>query len=237
MEQILHPAESRGHAHHGWLDSYHSFSFAGYYDPNRIRFGALRVLNDDSVLGGRGFGQHPHDNMEIISIPLEGALLHQDNTGTRAVIREGDVQVMSAGTGIVHSEMNASDKEPVRFLQIWVFPDKENVKPRYDQKNFSEQLKKDGLFNVVAPMDSDGEGVKIHQDAWFELGQLRAGHQYDHQLHDPKHGVYAFVIEGSGTINGVNLKKRDGLGLHDAAHLQIVPETDMKLLLMEIPLL
>src|SRR5215218_3902522 len=171
MNTVLHKAATRGHASHGWLDSWHTFSFAGYHDPSRVHFGVLRVLNDDTVAAGMGFGKHPHDNMEIISIPLEGSLEHQDSMGTKQIIKQGDVQVMSAGTGIAHSEKNASSIEPVKFLQIWVFPNKKNVTPRYDQQTFTDADKQNKLITVVSPIN-DGEGVHIYQDAWFSLGNL-----------------------------------------------------------------
>ena len=167
MKTILHKADTRGHANHGWLNSYHTFSFAGYYDPNRTHFGVLRVLNDDTVAGAMGFGAHPHDNMEIISIPTSGDLEHQDSMGNKQVIKEGDVQVMSAGTGVTHSEKNKNQDKEVKFFQIWVFPNKKNVAPRYDQKNFSAVDKHNKLLTVVSPLGSADGGVQIHQDAWF----------------------------------------------------------------------
>lgn len=175
MKTTLHKAATRGHANHGWLDSWHTFSFANYYDPSRIHFGALRVLNDDTVAPGMGFGRHPHDNMEIVSIPLEGDLEHGDNMGNQTVIQQGDVQAMSAGTGIVHSEKNKNNDRQVKFLQIWVFPNKRNVQPRYDQKTFSEAEKKNTLLTVVSPLDTNDGGIQIHQDAWFSLGKLDNG--------------------------------------------------------------
>ena len=174
MKKVIHKAATRGHANHGWLNSYHSFSFAGYYNPERIHFGALRVLNDDSVAAGMGFGTHPHDNMEIISIPLSGDLKHKDSMGTEATIKQGDIQVMSAGTGISHSEMNANKDKEVKFLQIWVFPNKKNVQPRYGQITLDESKMKNNLLQVVSP-NADDEGVWIHQDAWFSMGRLDEG--------------------------------------------------------------
>jgi redox-sensitive bicupin YhaK (pirin superfamily) len=171
MKTILHKADSRGHADHGWLNAHHSFSFAGYHDPERIHFGALRVLNDDIVAGGMGFGAHSHDNMEIITIPLSGQLEHKDSMGNTGVISKGEVQVMSAGTGIQHSEKNKNPDQPVNLLQIWVFPDKKNVAPRYDQKAFDLSAARNRLLNIVSPMGS-AEGLNIHQHAWFHLGKL-----------------------------------------------------------------
>src|SRR5690606_20497754 len=171
MKKIIHRANTRGYANHGWLKSYHTFSFANYYDPERMHFGALRVLNDDTVAGGMGFGKHPHNNMEIISIPLDGDLEHQDSMGNTAVIRNGDIQVMSAGTGIYHSEYNKNKDKPVKFLQIWVIPNKGNVEPRYDQVTLNVADRHNKLQQIVSPKDG-GEGVWIHQDAWFHLGKF-----------------------------------------------------------------
>jgi redox-sensitive bicupin YhaK (pirin superfamily) len=235
MKSILHKANTRGHANHGWLDSYHTFSFAGYYDPKRIHFGALRVLNDDTVSGGMGFGTHPHDNMEIISIPISGDLEHSDNMGNVQVIRQGDVQVMSAGTGIQHSEKNKNEDRPVKFFQIWVFPKKQNVKPRYDQKNFGDDDKHNKLLTVVSPVGSADGGVQIHQDAWFSLGKLDKDFSTNYLLKDKENGVYAFVIEGDLTINGEKLNRRDGLGITETDNLQIKADSDAELLLMEVP--
>ena len=181
MKSVLHKANTRGHANHGWLDSHHSFSFANYYNPERMNFGVLRVLNDDIVAGGKGFGKHPHDNMEIISIPLEGDLEHKDSMGNTTTIKQGDVQVMSAGTGVFHSEYNKNSNQEVRFLQIWVFPDKKNVSPRYDQITLSNQNLKNQFYQILSP-NSDDEGVWIHQNAWFHMGKLEAGFQSDYKF-------------------------------------------------------
>jgi redox-sensitive bicupin YhaK (pirin superfamily) len=235
MKFVLHKANTRGHANHGWLDSYHTFSFAGYHDPARVHFGVLRVLNDDTVAGGRGFGAHPHDNMEIISIPTIGELEHNDDTGTKQVIRPGDVQVMSAGTGIEHSEKNKNHDKEVKFFQIWVFPDKKNVEPRYDQKNFSDADKHNKLLTVVSPIGTDDGGVQIHQDAWFSLGKLDKDFSTTYQLKKKDNGVYAFVIEGDVTINGEKLNRRDGLGITDVSELKINADSNAEILLMEVP--
>ncbi len=235
MKKILHKANTRGHADHGWLNSYHTFSFAGYYDPERVHFGALRVLNDDTVAGGMGFGTHPHDNMEIISIPTSGDLEHRDSMGNTQVIRSGDVQVMSAGTGIQHSEKNKNGDREVRFFQIWVFPNKKNVTPRYDQKNFTPEDKHNKLLTVVSPLGTDDGGVQIHQDAWFHLGKLDKGFTATYTLKNKENGVYAFVIEGDITINGEPLNRRDGMGITDIDKLEISADSDAELLLMEVP--
>lgn len=236
MKTVLHKANTRGHANHGWLDSWHTFSFAGYYDPARIHFGALRVLNDDTVAPGMGFGKHPHDNMEIISIPLEGDLEHQDNTGTHSVIKKGDVQVMSAGSGIYHSEKNKNDDQFVKFLQIWVFPNKQNIEPRYDQKYFSDADKHNKLATIVSPLGSDDGGVQIQQDAWFHLGKLDKGSSLKYDLKKKGNGVYAFLLEGDATINEIALNRRDGLGISETDQLNIVADNDAEILLMEIPM-
>jgi redox-sensitive bicupin YhaK (pirin superfamily) len=236
MKTILHKAATRGHANHGWLDSWHTFSFANYYDPNRIHFGVLRVLNDDTVAPGMGFGKHPHDNMEIISIPLEGDLEHGDSMGTVAVIKQGDVQAMSAGTGIIHSEKNKNADRQVKFLQIWVFPNQKNVQPRYDQKRFSEEDKQNKLATVVSPVGSSDDGVQIHQDAWFHLGKLQKGIQVDYDIRKKGNGVYAFVLNGDVTINDIALNRRDGLGISETDSLSITADDNAEILLMEIPM-
>lgn len=235
MKTVLHKAATRGHANHGWLNSYHTFSFAGYYDPARIHFGALRVLNDDTVAAGMGFGTHPHDNMEIISIPLSGDLKHRDSMGNETIIRQGDIQIMSAGTGIQHSEMNANRDREVKFLQIWVFPKVQNVQPRYDQVTLDAAKLQNNLLQVLSP-NPDDEGVWIHQDAWFSLGQLNKGFATSYELHSSNNGVYAFVLEGDVTINGTSLNSRDGLGISETTTLSIAADTDAQLLLMEVPM-
>lgn len=235
MKTILHKADSRGHANHGWLNSYHTFSFAGYQNPERMHFGVLRVLNDDTVSGGMGFGTHPHENMEIISIPTSGDLEHFDNMGNRQVIREGDVQIMSAGTSIQHGEKNKSADKPVKFFQIWVFPDKKNVTPRYDQQSFSDADKKNKLLTVVSPLGTTDGGVQIQQQAWFSLGKLDKNTEIDYPLKRETNGVYAFVIDGKVTINGQQLEPRDGLGVTESTSLHITADSAAELLLMEIP--
>jgi redox-sensitive bicupin YhaK (pirin superfamily) len=235
MKTTIHRAGTRGHANHGWLNSYHSFSFAGYYDPTRMHFGALRVLNDDTVAAGMGFGKHPHDNMEIISIPTFGDLKHKDSMGNETIIKEGDIQIMSAGTGIAHSEMNANRDKEVRFFQIWILPNKRNVEPRYDQYTIDVNKMHNNLLQILSPHPED-EGVWIHQDAWFSIGQLDANVETSYKLHKATSGVYAFVIEGDVTINGISLNRRDGLGIEDADQLEIKADADARLLLMEIPL-
>ncbi|WP_317900267.1 pirin family protein [Aurantibacillus circumpalustris] len=233
---ILHKAETRGHANHGWLNSHHSFSFANYYNPERMHFGVLRVLNDDQVEAGMGFGTHPHDNMEIISIPLEGDLEHKDSMGTVAVIKNGDVQVMSAGTGITHSEYNKNKDKLVKFLQIWVFPNRKNVKPRYDQITLKESDRHNKLQQIVSPSPDD-EGAWINQNAWFQLGKFDKGVKTDYAIKAKGNGVYAFILSGDVTINGQKLNKRDGLGIWDTDKLNIQADSDAEFLLMDVPMI
>lgn len=235
MKTIVHKANTRGHANHGWLNSYHTFSFAGYYDPSRMHFGALRVLNDDSVKAGMGFGKHPHDNMEIVSIPLQGDLHHKDSTGRDKIIRQHDVQIMSAGSGITHSETNANHDQDVKFLQIWVMPKEYNIEPRYDQKSFLPQDRINKILTVVAP--DDANAVWINQDAWFSLANLSKGFTVDYSIHKKDNGVYAFVIKGDVTINGIALNERDGLGISETDMLNITANSDTELLLIDVPML
>jgi len=235
MKSVLHKAATRGHADHGWLNSHHTFSFAGYNDPERMHFGVLRVLNDDQVAPGRGFGTHPHDNMEIISIPLEGDLEHKDSMGNTTTIKEGDVQVMSAGTGIQHSEYNKNADQEVKFLQIWVFPNKRNVEPRYDQISLREIEKKNKFYQVLSP-NPDDEGVWVHQDAWFHLGNFEAGATDSYQIKKEGNGVYAFILEGEVEIDGQKLEKRDGFGIWDADAFDFKATSDSRVLLMEVPM-
>ena len=232
---VLHKAETRGHANHGWLNSYHTFSFANYYNPERVHFGALRVLNDDTVAAGMGFGTHPHDNMEIISIPLEGDLEHKDNIGNTTVIRNGDIQVMSAGTGVHHSEYNKNRDHLVKFLQIWVFPNQRNVQPRYDQITLNAADRKNQLQQIISP-NADDAGVWIHQDAWFHLADFDAGKTAEYQVHKAGNGVYAFVLKGDVSINGQALNTRDGLGIWDTDKFSIEASSDAEFLLMEVPM-
>ncbi|WP_185140174.1 pirin family protein [Reichenbachiella versicolor] len=235
MNKVIHKANTRGHANHGWLDSHHSFSFANYHNPERMNFGVLRVLNDDKVDPGMGFGKHPHDNMEIISIPLEGDLEHKDSMGNTTIIKEGDVQVMSAGTGIFHSEYNKSKDRDVKFLQIWVFPNKKNVEPRYDQISIREIEKQNQFYQVLSP-NADDDGVWVHQDAWFSLGKFENGTADKYQIKKSGNGVYAFVLEGEVEIAGEQLSKRDGMGIWDAESIEVKASEDARVLLMDVPM-
>ncbi|MBL7863441.1 MAG: pirin family protein [Cyclobacteriaceae bacterium] len=235
MKTVLHKADSRGHASHGWLDSHHTFSFAGYHDPARIHFGMLRVLNDDVVKGGMGFGQHPHDNMEIISIPLRGALEHSDNTGGHAIIKSGEVQIMSAGSGIAHSEKNASSTEDVNFLQLWVFPKERNIAPRYDQKLYAHQDRRNKIQTVVSP-EKNSDSLWINQDAWFSLSDMKSGAGLEYTLHGKKHGAYFFVIEGEVMVAGQALGRRDGLGIWETDKIHFEAGKDAEVLIIEVPM-
>ncbi len=235
METVFHPAVGRGFKNHGWLQTYHSFSFAGYYNSDKMHFGTLRVLNDDTVAGDKGFGWHPHDNMEIISIPLEGRLEHGDGMENAGVIQKGDVQVMSAGTGIVHQELNASKEEPVKFLQIWVFPRQLDLKPRYDQKSIAENAVKNDFQLIVSP-EYGGADLWINQDAWFSLADFDKGFTKEYTVRKPENGVYVFVIEGEVSIGHQKLKKRDALGIWNTNSFELEANEDAYVLLMDIPL-
>jgi len=234
---ILHKADTRGHADHGWLSSHHTFSFAGYYNPERMQFGALRVFNDDKVAGGRGFDAHPHDNMEIISIPLEGDLEHKDNLGNTEIIREGDIQVMSTGTGVFHSEYNANKDRPVSFLQIWLYPNQLNVTPRYDQISLNIAGKKNQLQQIISP-DKEDAGTWIYQDAWFNMGLFDKGKEMDYRVKKEGNGVYVFVLSGSFTIDGQSVGTRDGIGITGTENISIVATDDnAELLIIDVPML
>jgi redox-sensitive bicupin YhaK (pirin superfamily) len=236
MKQVLHLAQERGSANHGWLNSHHSFSFANYYNPQKMNFGLLRVLNDDTVAPGMGFGKHPHDNMEIISIPLQGDLEHEDSMGNKAVIREGEIQAMSAGTGIFHSEYNASKSDEVKFLQIWIFPREKDVAPRYDQIVLPDLSKANTLHQVLSP-NPDDAGIWVHQDAWFNMGTFNNGASQSYDIKRSNNGVYAFIIDGSFEIEGQKLSKRDALGLWEIDTIQIKSlEAGSRLLLIDVPM-
>ena len=232
---VLHTSESRGLADHGWLVSRHTFSFANYHNPERMHFGVLRVLNDDYVAEGKGFGTHPHDNMEIISIPLSGDLQHRDSMGNIAVIKNGDVQVMSAGTGITHSEFNKNHNKAVKFLQIWVFPNKRNVTPRYDQLTLKKEERLNKLQQIVSPSPNDA-GVWIHQNAWFYLSTLEQAKQVTHKLHTLENGAYIFVLSGQIKVNNQVLNTRDGYGIWNTDTLSFEATETAEFLVMEVPM-
>lgn len=235
MNAVIHKAETRGHANHGWLNSHHTFSFANYRNPERMNFGVLRVLNDDVVSAGMGFGTHPHDNMEIISIPLEGDLEHKDSMGNTTVIKEGDVQVLSAGTGVTHSEYNKNKDKEVKFLQIWVFPNKRNITPRYDQVSLKDIEKDNEFYQILSPNEED-QGVWINQDAWFHIGKFSKGNSDNYQIKKEGNGVYAFILDGEVEINGEKLSKRDGMGIWDTDSFQVEASENARVLLMEVPM-
>lgn len=235
MEKIIHRADSRGFVDHGWLKSSHSFSFGSYFNPERVHFGALRVLNDDKVSGGNGFGTHPHDNMEIISIPLSGTLEHNDSMGNRGTIVPNEIQVMSAGTGVKHSEYNASKVDPVEFLQIWVFPHTRDVTPRYDQIRVDPADRKNKLQQIVSPHPED-EGTWIHQNAWFHLTDLEPNKAVTYRLKNNKNGVYIFLLEGQIEVLDEILDRRDAIATIDNEEISITARQESSLLLMEVPM-
>jgi len=235
MKTILHKSDTRGEANHGWLHSRHTFSFADYYNPERMNFGALRVLNDDTVEAGMGFGTHPHNNMEIISIPLEGDLEHKDSMGNVAVIKNGDVQVMSAGTGVRHSEYNRNTNSMVKFLQIWVIPNEMNVTPRYAQITLEIEDRHNRFQQIVSP-NADDDGVWIHQNAWFHLTKFDKGVSKEYKMKAKGNGVYTFILSGDVSINGQRLQPRDGFGIWDTDSVSIKAESNAEFLLMEVPM-
>ncbi len=238
MKTIIYPAENRGHANHGWLNARHSFSFAHWYDPTKIHYGALRVLNDDEVAPGMGFGKHPHDNMEIITLVQEGALEHKDSMGNGSVMRANDVQVMSAGSGVFHSEMNHSKTEAVKLFQIWVFPDKANVTPRYDQKTYMPEGRKNQWQQIIKPdTQTAGDAIFIHQQAWFHLTDLDAGKSLVYENKKNGNGAYLFMIDGDAEVAGNQLKRRDAIGISEYDKFEIKAISDAHILVMDIPMI
>lgn len=235
MKTVLHKANSRGHANHGWLDTYHTFSFANYQDRERMNFGVLRVLNDDTVAPGMGFGTHPHRDMEIISIPLEGALEHKDSTGITGVIKKGEIQVMTAGTGVMHSEYNHSKKDPVKFLQIWIFPRELGLTPRGEQMSIKEHAKSNDFQQIVSPDEND-EGLWINQDAWFNLANFVENFSKTYKINKKSNGIYIFVIHGSVKVEGMVLEERDGMGVQDAEEIKLEALKKSEILIMEVPM-
>lgn len=234
MRKIIHKSDSRGQSVYDWLDSRHTFSFDQYFDPERIHFGALRVLNDDRVAAGKGFGTHPHKNMEIISIPLSGSLRHGDSKMNRKVVTPGDIQTMSAGTGIYHSEMNDSETDPVEFLQIWVMPRQNNTEPHYQDYDIRPLLKKNELALIVSP--DDQAPATMLQDVWFSIGEVEAGNTIEYKLHSSHMGVYVFLIEGEIKIDNTTLERRDGMGIYDTDSIEIDVKKDAHILLIEVPM-
>nr|WP_321411886.1 pirin family protein [uncultured Carboxylicivirga sp.] len=234
MQHIIHKAEDRGHANHGWLDTWHSFSFAGYYNPSKIHFGALRVINDDTIAPGMGFGTHPHDNMEIITIPLEGAVKHADSAGHEEVIRVNEVQVMTAGSGIQHSEFNASQSETLKLLQIWIFPDEKNLQPGYSQHKYAESEFHNQIRPVVGGRKLDAP-LKIHQNALISMGKFDAGQTVEYTFSDETNGLYTYLIEGEIEIDDKKLSRRDAIGVWETETIKLNISKDAHILFLEIP--
>jgi redox-sensitive bicupin YhaK (pirin superfamily) len=235
MNGVLHKSETRGLADHGWLLSRHTFSFANYHNPERMNFGLLRVVNDDIVKPSMGFDTHPHKNMEIISIPLAGSLRHQDSMGNTYIIESGEIQVMSAGSGVMHSEYNNSDEEEVHFLQIWILPKERDIEPRYQQCRF-DQSDRQNRFQLLVSPDASDKGLSINQEAWFSMADLEVGKELTYQKHNTSHGVYFFVIEGRVDIEGTSLERRDGLGLEHGESIKIKAKSNAQLLAIEVPI-
>jgi len=235
MKKIIHKANSRGHFDYGWLKTYHTFSFSNYYDPERINFGMLRVLNDDEIEGGQGFGTHPHNDMEIVTIPLEGAVAHKDSTGGEGVIYPDEIQVMSAGTGILHSEFNHLNDGTTKLLQLWIFPDKKGHKPRYDQKFFDSEERKNKLQFIVTPEKKD-DNLWLNQDAYLSLTDLEKDKSTNYKVHTKGNGVYLFLIDGEISVAGEALSKRDGIGIYETDEFSITAIKDSQILLIEIPM-
>lgn len=238
MTSIIHRANERGHANHGWLNAKHSFSFGHWYNPDKIHFGALRVLNDDEVAPAMGFGKHPHDNMEIITLVQTGALEHKDSMGNGSIMKPNDVQVMSAGTGVFHSEVNPLKDEAVTLFQIWVIPDKFNVQPRYEQKSFDPALRKNQWQQIIKPdTQLHGDALFIHQQAWFSLADVDSGKNLNYQSQLNGNGAYVFIIDGDVTVNGEKLARRDAIGITNYNSFDITAHSDSRILVMDVPML
>lgn len=235
MKTTFYPANERGTSDHGWLKANFSFSFAGYYDPKKVHFGALRVLNDDIIAGGTGFGTHPHDNMEIITIPLHGALEHKDSMGNIGVIHAGEVQVMSAGTGVQHSEYNHSKTEPANTLQIWVFPKIKNILPRYDQRDFRNKLKINEFTTLVSG-DKSVDALWINQDATFSIGEFEDGRSISYDLKRAGSGAYVFILEGSIKIGDQILNAKDALGIEETGNFSFETQSNARVLILDVPM-
>ena len=236
MQKMIYRENDRGHLDFGWLKSAHSFSFGQYFDPDRMSFGALRVLNDDQVEGGQGFDRHDHNNMEIVSIPLEGTLAHQDSMGNGRTIETGDVQIMSAGKGVQHAEFNGDQKDPVKFLQIWVIPNERDLEPKYDQKSYLQLDKHNKFVTIVSPDKADHNAVQIHQDAYFNLADIDLGKKIEYTVHSEKNGLYVFVLEGKVLVENETLSRRDAIGLYETKKISIEAYYDTSLLLIEVPM-
>ena len=235
MKKIIHKANSRGHFDYGWLKTYHTFSFSNYYDPERVNFGMLRVLNDDEIEGGQGFGTHPHNNMEIVTIPLEGAVAHKDSTGGEGVIYPDEIQVMSAGTGILHSEFNHLNDGTTKLLQLWIFPDKKGHIPRYNQKFFDSEERKNKLQFIVTPEKKD-DNLWLNQDAYLSLTDMEKDKSINYKVHTKGNGVYLFLIGGEISVAGETLSQRDGIGIWEVDEFSLTAIKDSQILLIEIPM-
>lgn len=237
MSTRFYPATGRGASDHGWLSSKFSFSFADFYDPTLQEFGALRVLNDDVIAPGAGFPAHPHRDMEIITIPISGALKHSDSMGHEEVVSSGEVQAMSAGSGVMHAEFNASAEESVSLFQIWIQTATRNVAPRYDQKRFDWQSAPKNTLQLLVSQDGRDASLLIHQDAFLSIGVFDAEHAFTYSVHDPSHGVYLFVIEGSALVQEQTLSSRDALGITDTTEIVFqAKQANTQILVIEIPL-
>ena len=237
MKTILHSSASRGTADHGWLKTAHTFSFAGFYNPERVHYGVLRVLNDDWIAGGTGFGKHPHDNMEIVTIPMKGAVAHEDSMGTNGIINAGDVQIMSAGSGIYHSEFNASQTEALELFQIWVMPKLKNITPRYDQRSYNAADFKGQWKTVVSPLGTDIDSLQLNQDTYFNITELNAGESLSYALHGAQQGAFVFVIEGGIEVAGEKLRRRDAIGISQTDTIEVMASAaNTKVLLIEVPM-
>jgi len=237
VKKTLYKAGTRGQADHGWLKTRLTFSFAGYHDPKRVHFGVLRVLNDDQIAGGKGFGMHPHDNMEIITIPLEGVVEHRDNQGNHGIITNGEVQVMSAGTGVYHSEFNHLKDETLKLFQIWLFPNKGNVTPRYGQMKFDVAAQHNDFQLLVTPIEANiPNTLGIHQDAYFSMGKFEASQEFTYKIKREGNGLFIMVVNGSVNASGELLELRDGLGLENITAVNFKTENGVELLLMEVPM-
>lgn len=237
MKTIIHKSDTRGFANHGWLKSYHTFSFASYQNTERMNFGALRVLNDDVVQPKMGFGTHPHQNMEIISIPLKGALSHKDSMGNKRAIEVGEVQVMSAGTGLTHSEFNDSKTDEVNFLQLWIIPEEVNVEPNYEQRLFPKEESVNKLQTVVAPKNKvEGNALPISQQAYIYRTNLDANKSVDLKVKSAQNGCYIFVVEGEIEVANNTLKKRDAIGIYETETIEIKAIQNSELIIIEVPM-
>lgn len=235
MKSIVYPANERGHVNHGWLNAYHSFSFANWYHPDKVNFGVLRVLNDDTIAPGMGFGTHPHDNMEIITIPLEGDLAHKDSMGNHSIIKHGEIQVMSAGTGIQHSEFNPNRDRQTKLFQIWLFPNKQNVTPRYQQMSINQPNLANQWQQILSPNPED-DGVWIHQNAWFHLGKFTHTQQISYSWKNATNGLYVMVVQGAATVNSQVLTLRDAIGIYGTNEITFQVQEGTELLLLEVPM-